>query len=350
MWRFIIYNQAETELWELPYSRINLKEKLNNSIDGHLTISYPALTKYALGLNTTVDNIITGGFRSWKLYKDTQLFRRGVLSHRAIAGGQSGATTITIHFTDYVGLLGSRYTPKEDIYSSTDSADIAWALINNSQTDSSGYGDLGISRGSHPTTVNRDRTFRFDNIQNEIIKMSRAALENGFDFDIDNTLNFNIYYPSKGSLRPEIVFSDFNIISWTSNLPLVAKLANRVHVLGSGFGSEMVTATEEDATAMATWGLLEHALSEKSVTLASTLSARGDRYLAINSEPREVFSISVKDHQPDLLDYDLGDTVGVEIAEIDLNEQLRIKSRNIDILPSGEARIDISFEEYNELI
>lgn len=347
MYSFRLFNRDESEMWELPYSRINLSEELNGGLDGHLTIPYKSLLKYAQNLGTTPDNIISAGFRSWKLYSDDSLFRRGVLSHRAIFGGQTGATNLTVYFTDYVGLLGSRYTPLEDIYTSEDSADIAWALIDDSQSDISGEGNLGITRGTHPTTVNRDRTFRHDNIRNEIVKMSRAKLYNGFDFDIDNTLKFNVYYPTKGTERPEIVFSEFNIVSWLSNRPLTAKLANRVHVLGGGFGEEMVTTTREDATPMATWGLLEDTLSEKSVSTLKTLEDRGDKYLDIKSEPKDVFSITVKDKNPSILNYDLGDTVKVIISEIGVDEQLRIASRSIDILPSGEAMVDITFEEHD---
>lgn len=340
---FKIYNRAEDQVWELPYEKVTIKEALNRGIDGNASVPYPSLKIYADALDTTPDNIISGGFRSWRLYVDDTMLYRGVLSQRTISGGGAGVTAITVNFTDYIGFLGSRYTPLFDYYPSTeDSADIAWSIIDDSQNDSGGQGDLGITRGTHPTTKDRQRTFRHDNIRDALVGMSAAKVADGYDMDIDTTLNFNIYYP-KGTSRPEIVFSQFNIRKFSLSKPLAAKLINRVHVLGAGNADEMVTSTRENATVQTTWGLLEGTLAEKGVADTSELADRGDRYLERVAEPKDTTTITTSD--TNLTSYAVGDTVRVIIEELSFDDMLRIDSRTLEILPNGQATVTLGFEE-----
>lgn len=345
MYLFNVFNNAENELWQLPYERLDLTEEINKGIDGSLSISYEAIKKYAAKFNLSPDGIIAASLRKWKLYRDTDLFARGLLTHRTIEGGNTGASTIVVYFTDYLGALGARYTPFLDTYTATDSSDIAWSIIDDSQNDASGFGDLGITRGLNPTTVDRQRTFRHENIRDAIYGMSRDKVDNGFDFDIDNTLNFNVYYPQKGQARPEIVLSEFNIISWSLNRPLSSKIGNRVHVFGEGLGDDLVAVTRENTTPMATWGLQEKTLSEKTTSDTDELSDRGDKFLSKYQTPQETVSVTIRDVSPDLFSYNLGDTVTVKLASVNFEEQLRIIKRTVSINPSGQATVQLSFEE-----
>lgn len=340
---FKVYNSDESELWEVPFESIRIEEELNKGLDGQLTVPFQTIKQYADAFNTTPDGIIASGYRSWKLYKDTDLLYQGVLSERQISGGQSGATTYNIYFTDYVGFLSTFYTAEAAIYSNQDSSDIAWDLIDDRQNDAGGNGDIGITRGADPTTKNRDRTFRRESVLNAIVGMSRAKVADGFDFDIDNSLQFNIYYPQKGTQRPEIVLDSFNIISWTSNRRLASKLVNRVHVIGAGAGEDLITQTRENTTPQSTWGLLEGSLSEKSVSTSSELQDRGDRYLEQNATPTDKVSVRIRDDSPDIRTYQLGDSLTVKLEELSYSELLRVESRNIEIKPDGQAIINLTF-------
>lgn len=342
---FKIYNRTEDEAWELPYTRMSLTEELNKGLDGSLSMPYASINKYAQKLGTTVDGILSAGFRSWRLYKDTHLMYRGVLSHRTIEGANTGPSTVVVYFTDYIGMLGSRYTPEEDLYTNEDSSDIAWSIIDDSQNDASTHGDLGITRGSNPTTKNRNRTFRHANIRDSLIGMSQAKVADGYDFDIDNTLQFNVYYPSKGQSRPEIMFSDFNVLSWSSNRPLTTKLFNRVHVLGEGLGADLTAVTRENTTPMATWGLVEATLPEKSVSNTTELEDRGDRFLERTAEIRDTLNINTLDDRPGIDQYGLGDSVRVVIDSLGLDEMLRLDTRTLQITPSGFAQVSLTFQE-----
>lgn len=343
MWEFIIYNQDESEQWEIPYTKISFTEELNKGADGNMSIPYVGFKQYADALNTTPDDIFKGGFRSWKLIRDGDVFRIGVLTHRSINGGAKGASAINLHFTDYLGFLSSRDTQEEKIYSSEDSADIAWGEINTAQTQTNG--DMGITRGTHPTTVDRDRTLRYENILHLLVGMSNAKQSSGYDMDIDTTKKFNIYWPEKGSVKENVIFSEFNMDSWTLNMPLTAKLANKVNVLGKGFGDDMATASVEDTTYQTTWGLLETTLSEKDVGTVSELENRGNKLLDDLKNPENTINIATKDLDPEVTDYNLGDTVTVEINELDYSKQLRIIKRTFTITPNGDAIINLSFEQ-----
>lgn len=343
MYSFRLYNSDNSQVWELPYTRMTLSEELNKGLDGNLSLSYSALDRYAEKLNTSVDGILSSEFRSWRLYRGSDLLYRGLLSHRSIEAGQTGPSTIVVYFTDYVGALGSRFTDIEDIHSNKDSSDIAWALIDDTQSQTNG--DLGITRGTNPTTKNRDRTFRHRNIRDAIIGMSQAKVADGFDFDIDNTLSFNVYYPSKGQTRPEIVFNEFNILSWSSDRPLTTKLYNRVHVLGEGLGEDLVAVTRENTAQMANWGVVEAALSEKSVSNVSELEDRGDRFLERTAIIRDTLTINTTDNRPSINQYGLGDTVRVVLDSISFDELLRLEGRTLQIQPSGFAQVTLTFQE-----
>lgn len=343
MYSFRLYNSDNSQVWELPYTRMTLSEELNKGLDGNLSLSYSALDRYAEKLNTSVDGILSSEFRSWRLYRGSDLLYRGLLSHRSIEAGQTGPSTIVVYFTDYVGALGSRFTDIEDIHSNKDSSDIAWALIDDTQSQTNG--DLGITRGTNPTTKNRDRTFRHRNIRDAIIGMSQAKVADGYDFDIDNTLQFNVYYPSKGQSRPEIMFSDFNVLSWSSNRPLTTKLFNRVHVLGEGLGADLTAVTRENTTPMATWGLVEATLPEKSVSNTTELEDRGDRFLERTAEIRDTLNINTLDDRPGIDQYGLGDSVRVVIDSLGLDEMLRLDTRTLQITPSGFAQVSLTFQE-----
>lgn len=341
---FKLYNRDESELWELPYERISLKEELNRGLDASLEIPFPSFSKYASKLNTTVKNILAGGFRSWRLYRDDSLLYRGLPVHAAMSGGEAGATSISVNITDYMGFLSRRHTPEYLFYASEDASDILWNEIDRTQNDSSGHGDLGLTRGTQATVKNRQRTLRFDKILDLAVGMSRAKVVDGYDWWIDTSLQVNTA-DMRGNERPEIVFSEFNTLSWTANLPLLGRLANRVHVLGEGMGDDMISVTRENTTVMEMWTLVEESLNEKSVSSTTLLEERGDRLLEKRAEPKIVFALSTRDTAPDVIDYEVGDIVRVQRPEIDFNELLRINSRAMTIYSSGQAIIDLTFEE-----
>ena len=341
-----IYNKTGGDIWVLPFQTITITDELNVGITGNITINYLDLKRYADKLNTTPDDILSSEYREWKLFKDGTLLYGGILLHRKMFGSKSQATSLTVEFAGFEAILSNRLTGNAGdwAYLDTDSADIAWDLINRSQNDVDGEGDVGITRGLHPVTINRDRTCRFDYIRKVIEGMSAKSKDDGFDWDLSNLKVFNIYYPQKGELRPDIILEDFNILSWTNDKDLSGKLANRVVVLGSGSEDAIVTETVQDLTEQAKWFLQETVLSEKDTSTSANLIAKGNKYLNDKKSPKSVISVRVNDRNPDILTYYVGDTLPVRISTIGFSENLRIDKRTMQIQRTGEAQVDLSFD------
>lgn len=345
MYEFKITNKNGQDVWVLPFQTITVSEELNVGIAGNITINYLDLNRYAKKLNTTPDNIISSDYREWQLYKNNTLFYAGVLLSRKMFGSKAQGTSLSVEFAGFEAILSNRLTGNggDWIYTNEDSADIAWDLINKTQNDPSGFGDIGITRGLHPTTVNRDRTCRFDYIRKVIEGMSANSKDNGFDWDINNQKVFNIYYP-KGELKSNIILDDFNILSWTNDKHLSGELANRVVVIGEGSTDDIVSEMVEDSTQQNNWFLQEYALSEKDSSISDTLISKGNKYLNDHKQPKTVISLRLNDRNPNVLSYNVGDTLPVKIKTIGFSENLRIDRRTIQIQRTGEAQIDLSFD------
>jgi hypothetical protein len=344
MYTFLIKNFAGTEVTEvfdIPFERIRLVEELNVGVSGSVSVNFLALKRYADKLLTDVDSIIGNVYKEWYLYKDSSLLYGGVLTDRQLNGSKAQATSLTIGLTGFEGLLSNRVTGEKDVFSSDDSSDIAWSLISTSQAKT--YGNYGITRGLNPTTVDRDRTYRFEYIRKAIEKMSSNEVYNGFDWEITAQKVFNVYYP-KGEVKPNIVLDDFNIISWQDNKPLTGRLANRAYVIGEGQEDAILFTMVEDTTPQETWYLQEVALSHKDIKTVATLEDKGNKYLDKYKEPKRTINLVVNDKNPDVVSYNVGDSLKVIINSIAFNETLRVKSKNFDIKKREHAIINLTFD------
>jgi hypothetical protein len=342
MYEFKLYDITNNLVWFIPFKTITLTDELNVGVTGTLNIDYETIKRYASIFSLTPDGILSAGYREWKLYKDSNLLYGGILTHRKISTSGVNPTSFTVNFCDFFNALERRITGNAGTweFDDDDSADIAWSLINQTQAIS----DMGITRGTHPTTINRDRKCVYDNIRDVIVKMSNKELYNGYDFDITAEKVFNIYYPNRGSVKINIILDEVNIISATSDRDLSGKIANSVTVLGQGTDIDLITSNVQDATSQTTWKLQEEILQSKDVIEISTLTDKGNKLLDNKKYPRDIVSISARDDNPEITSYNVGDTVKVIIKELDFNENLRILKRSLQITPTGQAQVDLSFD------
>ena len=333
-----------TDKWIIPYQTISLTDELNQGVYGEVSINYLAIAKYAAKFGITPDDIFASDYAEWQLYKDTSLLYAGVFAHRKISGSKAQPTAYSISLVGFEYLLKSRYTGNAGVwkYTNTDSADIAWGMINQSQVQTNG--NMGITRGLHPVTINRDKTNRYDQLLDAIISMSNNAKYNGYDWEITPQKVFNIYYPNKGQTLSNLVLDDFNIISWTNDRDITVNLANKVIVLGAGYEDSIITETVENATSQASWGLQETTLSEKDTTVSANLTAKGNLLLGNKATPKDIVSVRISDRSPNILSYNVGDTLPVKISDIGFSKNLRIDKRTLQIETSGEATVDLSFQ------
>lgn len=343
MFRIQITNLTATEKYVIPFDSFKFTEELNKGYDGEIKVSYPALKTYATLLKTTPDDILTSKFREVKIYEDSDLLFTGVLRRRKLKGGKVGATEASIPIADYLSMLAKRRTSNKAEYSSYDSAQIVLDELDISQAKTNG--DLGITHGTEPTTINRDNLSRFESLLELLVSMSNLKLKDGYDFDIDVTKALNFYYPTKGTTRENIVFNDFNILSWEDDIPLAGSLTNNVDVLGDGFDDDLIWSNREDATVQAAWKLHEDVIKESGVKLTSTLQDRGDKYLEKNKTPSAGRIIKIEHLQgtPSITTYNVGDYVAVKIDDIDFDQNCRVLKRTVDF-KGGRAVVTLNLE------
>jgi hypothetical protein len=327
--------------WIIPFQSLSISETLNGGISGTLSLNYLAMERYASLFSLTPDGIFASALAEWKLYRDEVLFYAGIINHRTASGSKAQGTSYNLNLLGYEYLLKSRITGNGGVwaYTSDDSADIAWDMINRTNALS----DTGITRGLHPTTTNRDKTNRFDPILDSIMDMSATKKANGYDWEVSNQKVFNIFYP-KGTLKNNIILDDFNILSWSNNRDMATNLANSITVLGAGSEDDIISETVEDTASQAVWGLQQTTLSEKDTTLAQNLIDKGDAMLANKSTPQDLVTVKVNDKNPLITSYNVGDNLPVKISAIGFDENLRIDKRTIQIERSGEAVVDLSFQ------
>ena len=113
--------------------------------------------------------------------------------------GDPDTHTVQLSAVDYRGMLGYRIFPADTTYTNVDQGQIAWQMINSSETRLAGA--FGITQGRVPTSIQRTITQTAGSIVEESIN-DLALLDNGFDWEISPTLQFNTWpIPSQGSLN-----------------------------------------------------------------------------------------------------------------------------------------------------
>jgi hypothetical protein len=140
------------------------------------------------------------------LYRDTQLLYRGRFGSSSdtlgspggqAAGGEPDAHTVQFSAIDYRGMLAFRIIPDPDtIYTGMAQEDIAWTMINTSETRLPGA--FGVTRGTGLPSVQRTYTATAGSLVGDNIN-AVSQLDAGFDWAIDPTLKFNTWpIPSQG--------------------------------------------------------------------------------------------------------------------------------------------------------
>lgn len=339
-YRIQLSNVSGTEIFYLPYTAFSYTEVLNRGVQGSVTCSYEALKTYAEKLGDTYNGMLKGELRELIIWRGTTKLHTLVLNQKKNSKGG----TVQLFFSDYLAMLGTRITGNEGTkYTSTDSAEIAWDEIDASQTKTNG--DFGLTLGSQPTTKDRQRTLRFDTLQDLIVGMSRYKVKDGYDVEINASKQVNFFYPTKGQTKSEVVFSERNTIAWSVEEGMAGEVFNKVAVLGSGAEDDMTSTTREDTTNQAKWLLSEAVLSEKGVGDTDELDDRGDRFLEENDSPEDNREVSVShvDGTPNITDYSLGDSVTVRIEKEDIDTTMRVISRKVKY-SKGSVTVDIDFE------
>ena len=342
----ILTNTQTDEEFDLPYISLGFTEQLNKGKNANFRLDYRSVKKVTDYYGTTPLFLLTGGTREVAIKKDDTVIYLGVLSDTDFFKNPNGLLQIALASVSLETMLKKRRTDDERLFTSTDAGTIAWTLIDESQLSDVPYSDLGITQGAITTSVNRQRTFRFANVLDEIFKMSNENLKNGFDFEVDNLKKFNVFYPTKGSNRDNIWLDNSNLVNWKFRKPLVLNLTNQVYVLGEGFEENLVWTLRTSPVAFrSAFGLLEDLLSERDTGTLANLEDKGDKFLADNQSPILNLQFVHKDDDPDILTYEVGDSLKVNIPEAEIVDEFRrVLRRRVDIDTQGRALITLQLE------
>lgn len=328
------------DIFQLPFNNITITEELNVGSSVRVSLEFRAVDEIARYYGTDILFIFTGGLRELFVEKDSAKIYLGVITDFDISKDNTGKITFNVASVGFFSVLNKRRTANKRVFVNTDAGQIARTLIDESQTSDPPFSDLGITFGVIQPSVNRDRTYRFANIKQEITQMSNNNLKNGFDFEIDNNKVFNVFFPFKGSERPNIVLDEQNILSWGMRKPLVLSLTNKVYVVGAGFNDDVLFVTRNSPNEFkATFKLLEEVLSERQIITTETLDDKGDKFLSDNQSPILGLTITHLDGQPDILSYEVGDSLKFSIEELGIENIFKRVFRRIIKIDSNEAAI-----------
>lgn len=193
--------------------------------------------------------------------------------------------TVQVSSLDYRDLLNRRllYAASTLSWTATDQAEIAWQLLQQTQTLPGG--NLGISKGiGNPSGVVRDRAYAAgDSIGQRIQELSE--LVDGFDWDLTpaspSALSLDLW-ASRGADRG-VVLEYGGLVTAVKREVRPSDYANAIRVTGDqASGGTPPTPQERTATDIATRaeGRWDNALTAPGITDTTALSQRADWLLA----------------------------------------------------------------------
>jgi hypothetical protein len=343
MYSLFVKNTQTGDIIEFPWSSLKYIEQLNTGKEATITCSHLDLKTIANTYGLDPIFLLTAGLRELWIEKVGQKLYYGVVSDVDLTKDTKGDLQYTIASVGFVSVLAKRRTGPKRVFSATDAGQIAWTLINESQNDSSGYGNLGITQGTITPSVNRDQTYVFASIKDEIEKMSYYQIKNGFDFDIDNNKQLQVWYPQRGTNRPEIVLDDRTLTNWMWHKPGLLSLSNRVYALGAGINGDVAyQQCDSLIDYKAAFKLLEDVVSDRSQASLTNLADMGNQALRDNQSPQIVLTLTHTDGEPDILNYSIGDSLAVTIPEVNMmNELHRVLKRTVTIDANEFAQVDL---------
>lgn len=256
-------------------------------------------------------------------------------------------STIEIRAFGYLNLLNDRYVTKN--YFGVDAVDIAWDLINETQTQTNG--SMGMTQGaSQTTTVERDRTYVRQNVKEAIVNLT-SLIDGNFDFEFTVDREFNTY-SMIGSDRSE----DLQFI-YPGNIKEVSvpreglALFNKIYGLGAGFGEEGIASTQGDSDSQLNYGVHERIASFNSVIEQETLDQNTAAELEARKALLEIPKMTVSGENFNLNEISIGDRVTVRIEDnlflATVNGIYRIEKIEVAVDENEAEDIKLFFDNNN---
>lgn len=243
---------------------------------------------------------------------------------------------VTVNAFDYRGRLSRRIIKTQQTFTAEDDVDIAWNVINTAQSDTNG--GMGITRGVYPAGVSLTGGFAPGVRLDEAIDIL-ADIDDGFDWDIDADLRFNIYRP-RGETRQRVI--DYGGLEKTASRNFaVERFANVVRVSGDSTVTPVVEGTGSSSV-----GRWETEVGYPAVNNQTLLDGLAIDALASAGEDAYAYSVVIRDTDgiqrwggPS--DIGLGDTVRLVLrsGRLDINELKRVTEIHLGVDDDGGEEV-----------
>lgn len=253
---------------------------------------------------------------------------------------------ITVECVSYIGMLKDRYTDQVKNYSSTDAGEIAWDLINETQSRTNGH--LGLTKGTIEVTTRRDRTYEYKNVLEAIKDLTKV--NGGFDFDLTYTqtadgdldkIKFNVY-SDKGQTRNYEFKLGYNVQN--ISVSTVGDIVNYVTYIGAGTGDDIITVTAEDATSQKGYTRREDVIARKDISIEDTLTEHAYEIVRKNKvDNYEIMVVTNNEIEPKFGNIELGDKVKLNLhlgnGYIDFDGYGTAKEYEVTVGKEGEKKV-----------
>jgi hypothetical protein len=292
----------------------------------------------------TVANF-TEGEREVYIRRDGDLVWAGYLWS---AQGSTNDMTVRLSCDGWFSALDHRLVDEDKMFSDTEQMDIAWQLINFSQSKTEG--NLGFTRGSEANSgVVRTIKYRYweRRIIAEVIR-ELAEMNGGFDFDITPNKVFHMYYPRRGVLQGTTLELDVNM-NTIEQLRDAREVASEVHGIGGGEGKATCIAVVSDATALADYGLRQTAEEFGNIKHYNTMVQRTTRFLNQHkkSTRQPQAGLAVVGVAPEVGSYSVGDRFPLlaNAGYFNISGTFRVSAYEVHIDQSGVEVATLHFDE-----
>lgn len=222
--------------------------------------------------------------------------------------------------------LYAKFTTKK--FTAIDEGEIAWQLIAASQAETGG--NLGITKGTIQASANATISYLQKPIKDAILEL--AAGENGFNFEITPNKVFNVYAPTKGSVKPNAVFYYPITVFRISRSKDSAAVFNAILGLGKIVGANQKKKYLEDAASIALYGRNEKTATWSSINDLTNLSRHVQGELNRRKNIVPVFKVFANsENAPDYpTDFSLGDKVRLVIDAKSLTDSVLLRVLGIN--------------------
>ncbi len=313
-------NKANTSQWEIPYESGLIEWNLNNVHTAQLYVNFKYLSDYLSKQNTAVKDLFESGFLNINIYNGANLSFAGFLADVSYNKYAAGDFNVNLGVKSWLAYFENRLYSGS--FTATDQGQIAWSAIN-------AVNDIGLTQGTITATKNRDRTYKYDNVQKIVTHLSNNEILQGFEFDISNQKVF-----SAGSRigidRPTIIFDEHNIIEYTLDVGLVGKIFNKGYILGGGIGdTQIVRSYDAGNSYVNNWYRLEGLIQDVNVEETVNLDDKVQNFITQMKDPVRKLKIKAEVNSPLISLYSVGDGVRVVLPDVSINEIKRIEKKSV---------------------